>query len=230
MIIFPAIDIKDGKVVRLLQGRFDDVTEYSKEPLGVAKQWVDQGAQWLHVVDLDGAKTGRLVNVDAISEIAQRISIPIEVGGGIRTITDIIRLIEAGVKRVILGTKAVEDRGFFKEVLKEWPDQIAVSLDCRDGKVAQRGWTEVTEVNAIDFATELEKLGLRCLIFTDIKTDGMLRGPNIPALKELLDHVNIPLIASGGVSKLDDIYRLKELEANGVMGVITGKAIYEGTL
>ena len=230
MILFPAIDIKNGKVVRLKQGIFDKVTEYDPDPVKIAQKWEDQGAEWLHVIDLDGAKSGKMKNAGIIGNIAQSVKIPVQVGGGIRTEEDIQELLASGVSRVILGTKVIEDRDFLKSILARWPEQIAVSLDCSNGMVAQQGWTKVTNIKATDFATELEDLGLRCLIYTDIKRDGMLTGPNFEALEELLDTVGIPIIASGGVANIEDIKKLGELDEKGMIGAITGKAIYEGTL
>ena len=230
MILFPAIDIKDGKVVRLIQGKFDEVTEYSHDPVSMAKQWQQLGAEWLHIVDLDGAKTGQIQNLDVIRDVAKSVDIPIQMGGGIRTKEDIANLIEGGVSRVILGTKVLDDSTFLLDVLSSWNEKIAVSLDCSDGMVARHGWQSTSDVKATDFAKELELLGLKCLIYTDIARDGMLTGPNYEGLKELLDVVDIPVIASGGIASIDDIKRLKSLESRGVMGAITGKAIYEGKL
>jgi len=230
MIIFPAIDIKDGSVVRLLQGEFNSVTEYSKDPLTIAEQWRDQGAQWLHIVDLDGAKTGQPKNIDIILEIAKTIKIPIQMGGGVRKIETIEKLLSNGISRVILGTKGVEDIQFLECALKMWKDKIVVSLDCKDGYLTSLGWTSTLKTKALDFVKALESMGVSCLIYTDIATDGMLAGPNISAFKELLKETNIPVIASGGVSNLEDIKALKSLECEGIMGAISGKAIYEGKL
>ncbi len=230
MIIFPAIDIKEGNVVRLVQGKFDEVTEYSGSPVGMAKLWKDKGAEWLHVVDLDGAKTGEMQNTEKIIEIAQEVDIPVQVGGGIRTEEDIQKLLDGGVARVILGTKIIEDRAFLKKILGQWADKIAVSLDCSDGMVAQRGWTTTSDIKAIDFVKELEALGLSCLIYTDIARDGMLTGPNFEGLTELAETTNIPIIASGGISNIEDIKELLTVEDKGVFGAITGRAIYEGKL
>ncbi len=228
MIIFPAIDIKDGKVVRLFQGKFDEVTEYSGDPLVVAQKWQQQGAKWLHVVDLDGAKTGTMQNRDAIIEIAKKVSIPIQVGGGIRSREDIQRLIDGGVARVVLGTRVISDRDFLIEMLALWKKRIAISLDCSQGFVAQRGWTESSNIKAVDFVKGLEDLNITCLIYTDIVRDGMLTGPDIVGLRALLSMTEIPIIASGGVSSIDDLKKLLELESEGLLGVIVGKAIYEG--
>lgn len=230
MILFPAIDIQDGKVVRLLQGKFDQVTEYSQDPVSVAKQWESQGAQWLHVVDLDGAKTGTIKNKDIVLKIARSVKIPVQMGGGIRTKEDIAYLIEGGVARVVLGTKVIEDTTFLLDILADWKEKIAVSLDCSKGFVAQHGWTKTSQIKATDLAKELELLGLKVLIYTDIARDGMLSGPNYEGLKALLEATRIPVIASGGIANLDDIRRLKSLESRGVIGAITGKAIYEGKL
>jgi len=230
MIIFPAIDIKEGNVVRLVQGNFDEVTEYSGAPAATAKLWEEKGAQWIHVVDLDGAKTGKMQNKDTILNIAKSVEIPIQAGGGIRTEEDIRELIEGGVARVILGTKVIEDRAFLKRILERWKDKIAVSLDCSNGMVAQRGWTSTSNLKAVDFVKDLEALGLSCLIYTDIARDGMLGGPNFEGLAELAEETNIPIIASGGISNIDDIKKLLAFEGKGVIGAITGRAIYEGKL
>lgn len=230
MIIFPAIDIKDGKVVRLLQGKFDEVTQYSTDPVTMAKQWEDQGAEWLHVVDLDGAKTGEIKNLEIILDIAKTLKIPVEMGGGVRRKEDIKNLLEGGVSRAILGTKIVEDRQFLKDAIDEWGKKIAVSLDCSNGYVAQRGWTETSDIKALDLVKELENMGLSCLVYTDIARDGMLTGPNFEALTEILNATNISVIASGGVSNLEDIKKLSKLTSQGLIGAITGKAIYEGKL
>ncbi|MBU0467462.1 MAG: 1-(5-phosphoribosyl)-5-[(5-phosphoribosylamino)methylideneamino]imidazole-4-carboxamide isomerase [Candidatus Omnitrophica bacterium] len=230
MIIFPAIDIKGGNVVRLLQGNFDEVTEYSSAPIATAKIWENKGAEYIHIVDLDGAQRGEPKNIDIIIKIAQTIGIPVEVGGGIRTKEDIEKLINGGVQRVILGTKVIKDREFLKEILAQWGDKIAISLDCKDGLLTLKGWIETTNIKAIDFVKQLEDLGLKCIIYTDIARDGMLTGPNLKSLEELLDATNIPVIASGGISCIEDIKNLKALEKKGILGVITGKALYEGKL
>ncbi|MEK6538033.1 MAG: 1-(5-phosphoribosyl)-5-[(5-phosphoribosylamino)methylideneamino]imidazole-4-carboxamide isomerase [Nitrospirota bacterium] len=228
MIIFPAIDIKDGKVVRLFQGKFDEVTEYSGDPLVVAQNWQQKGAQWLHIVDLDGAKTGEMQNRAAIIAIAKKVSIPVQVGGGIRSREDVQRLIDGGVGRVILGTRVISDRDFLVEMLALWEKKIAVSLDCAEGFVAQRGWTESSKVKAIDFVKGLTGLDLACLIYTDIVRDGMLTGPDIVGLRALLSLTEIPIIASGGVATVEDLRKLMDLEPEGLLGAIIGKAIYEG--
>ena len=230
MIIFPAIDIKDGKVVRLLQGKFDKITEYYENPIDVAKQWQLEGAEWLHLVDLDGAKEGYVKNFDVICQIAKEVNIPIEVGGGIRSEECVEKLIKGGAARVILGTKAVSDRGFLNSVLDQWSDKIAVSLDCYDGFIADQGWTNTTSIKAVDFIKDLEELGLTYVVYTDIARDGMLTGPNFEQLEAICQVSNINIIASGGISNLDDIKQLKTMENSGIIGAITGKAIYEKTL
>jgi phosphoribosylformimino-5-aminoimidazole carboxamide ribotide isomerase len=230
MIIFPAVDIKEGKVVRLIQGKFDAVTEYAQDPVTVALKWEKEGAQWVHVVDLDGAKTGVIKNIAAIKDIAGKLRIPVQMGGGVRVEEDVESLIEGGVARVVLGTKAIQDRNFFKNMLKKFGKKIAVSLDCQNGFLTQRGWTETTNIKATDFVKELESAGLQCLIYTDIARDGMLTGPNIAALKEILSVTRIPVIASGGIAQISDVKELAALEAHGIVGAITGKALYEGKL
>lgn len=230
MIIFPAIDIKNGKVVRLRQGKFTDVTEYSADPVAVAREWVRAGAKWLHIVDLDGALEGRIKNLDVLQAIAKNVSVPLQMGGGVRTEEEIKAILATGVKRVILGTRAVQDKTFLIKILKEFGDKIAVSMDCKDGKVTQRGWTVVTDIKGTDFAKDLEKVGLKCLIYTDVKRDGMLSGPNFEGLSEILTAVKIPVIASGGISNIDDIKNLLRIKPRPVLGAITGRAIYEGTL
>lgn len=230
MIIYPAIDIKEGKVVRLHQGKFDEVTEYSESPVDMAKKWQEEGAEWLHVVDLDGALSGETKNHETVLEIAKAVDIPVQTGGGIRSIDTVANLIDGGVKRVILGTKVIEDQEFFKDVLDHWKENIAVSLDCSRGFVVQRGWTTMSDVKAVDLVKELEKMGLSCLIYTDIARDGTMRGPNLHGLIEILHATNIPVIASGGISSLEDIKALAALADEGVSGAITGKAIYEGAL
>lgn len=230
MIIFPAIDIKKGEVVRLVKGKFDQVTVYSDNPVDIAMQWERAGAQWLHVVDLDGAKTGVIENYDHIIKITQAVQIPVQMGGGIREKKDIKNLLLYGVKRVILGTKIIESRDFLKDVIKEWKDRIVVSLDCENGMVAQKGWTAASDLKAVDLVGELQQLGLSTLIYTDIARDGTLSGPNFSGIEELLEKAKIPIIASGGVSSLDDLKKLLTLVPKGLVGAITGKAIYEGRL
>lgn len=230
MLVIPAIDIKGGKCVRLVQGRMDQETVYSDNPVEVAKKWVSMGAEYLHLVDLDGAVAGEPKNVDTIEAIADAIRIPFQVGGGIRDIDTINLYMSIGASRVILGTIAYKDPYFVRDACEKHNGQIVVGIDARDGKVAIKGWEEVTEKTAADLAKELEGVGVAGIIYTDISRDGMLKGPNLEGTKALAQSVKIPIIASGGVSNIEDIKRLKELEPFGVAGVITGKAIYTGSL
>ena len=230
MLIIPAIDIKDGKVVRLFKGQFDKVTEYGADPLEMAKRWENMGARYLHVVDLDGAKSGTRVNRDVIKRIAKDDNILIEVGGGVRTREDIDDLLGAGVSRVVIGSKVIEDRNFVVDILQSFNTGLAVSLDCSEGFVAQHGWVETSKIKGVDLAKDLASMGLKYVIYTDIARDGTLAGPNIDGLKEMLAIEDLEVIASGGIKDVNDIKVLMELRAKNLFGVITGKAIYEGTL
>ena len=237
MIIFPAIDIKNGKVVRLPQGKFDEVTVYSDDPVSVAKKWEAAGARWLHIVDLDGAQTGNLKNFDIIRNLSNSINIPIQLGGGIRNENLIHMLLEEKegnvrirINRIIMGTSAIEDQAFLEKMIKKLGPKIGISLDCSNGYITSRGWSVVTKIKAVDMAKKLEGMGLEYLVYTDISKDGMLAGPNIEGIKEILNAVRIPVIASGGVSNLDDIKKLKTLAPKGLEGVIVGKALYENKL
>ncbi|MBI3601532.1 MAG: 1-(5-phosphoribosyl)-5-[(5-phosphoribosylamino)methylideneamino]imidazole-4-carboxamide isomerase [Candidatus Omnitrophica bacterium] len=230
MILIPAIDIKDGRVVRLFQGKFAEVTEYDQDPVAVAKKWESLGAQWLHVVDLDGAKTGAMQNQDVIAAIAKTVDIPIEVGGGIRDEQTVEYLFsKAKVARVILATRAIKDRDFLKKILAAYGHKIGVSFDCSNGLVAERGWVSMTNIKAVDLAKELEYLGLQWMVYTDIARDGTLAGPNFEQLQLMAQTVDkINLIASGGIGTLDDVKKLASMKT--IAAAITGKAIYEGTL
>lgn len=229
MILIPAIDIKGGKVVRLFQGKFSDVTEYADSPLEMALQWEAMGAAWLHLVDLDGAKDGVMRNKEVIATIAQTVRIPVEVGGGIRSEETVKFLVENNVSRVILGTKAIEQREFLVKMLKEYGDKICVSLDCVNGFVTGRGWVSTSEVKGVDLARELEALGLSWMVYTDIARDGTLAGPNYEQIKFMLANIKkIKFIASGGIGTLEDVKQLAQIK--GVEAAITGKAIYEGKL
>ncbi|MDP3142332.1 MAG: 1-(5-phosphoribosyl)-5-[(5-phosphoribosylamino)methylideneamino]imidazole-4-carboxamide isomerase [Candidatus Omnitrophota bacterium] len=230
MIIIPAIDIKDGAVVRLLQGKFNEATIYSRKPEEVAHKWEAQGAKIIHVVDLDGAKAGKVVNYALFEKIIKAVKIPIQVGGGIRYKEDIQRLMASGVKKVVVGTKAVEDKSFIQDIISRWPDNILVSIDASSGRVAEKGWQAVTTKKTEDLAQEMQEIGVKQLVFTDISRDGTLIGPNIPEIKKLLSMISIPLLVAGGISNLQDILKLKALERDGLTGVIVGKALYEGTL
>ncbi len=227
MIIYPAIDIIDGKCVRLQQGSYSEVTVFGDSPVEMALKWESQGARYLHVVDLDGARSGKTENHGIIKEIARKLSIPVQVGGGIRNPDTIEDLISAGLKRVILGTTAVNDQDMLETVLKEYGAKIAVGIDAKDGMVAIHGWEQTSGLTAVAFARKVEELGAQTVIYTDISRDGMLKGPNLAAMSEMAKAVGIEVIASGGVSCLGDIIDLK---STGVGGAIVGKALYTGNI
>lgn len=227
MIIIPAIDIIDGKPVRLYQGDYNKKEIVSEDVFDTSKNFEDLGAQWVHLVDLDGAKKGELVNSNVIIKVAQSLSIPIEVGGGIRNFEDIKYLIDNGVSRVILGTSAMEDENLLKKALREYGEKIAVGIDCKEGYACGRGWLQESSIHYIEFAKRLEKLGVKNIIVTDISKDGTLEGPNIEMLNELKKEVSIDITASGGIRDISNIKALKEID---VYGAITGKAIYAKTL
>ncbi len=228
MRVIPAIDLKAGKCVRLLQGRPDAVTVYSDDPASMAGHWESCGAKLLHVVDLDGAFTGDQKNLDAVRKIRRSVSIEIEVGGGIRSIEKISTLVDIGIDRIILGTVAVEEPALMVEAARRFPGQILVGIDARDGKAAVKGWVETTTTDAKELAAVAEGSGAAGIIYTDISTDGMMTGPNIRAMEEMVKTVSIPVIASGGVSSLEDIRNLMQIK--NLWGVVTGKAIYSGGL
>lgn len=228
MILFPAVDIQGGKVVRLHQGKFSQVTQYADDPVEMALKWESMGAQWLHLVDLDGAKTGVMMNQEAIIKIARTVKIPVQVGGGVRDEQTVDQLIKGNVSRIIIGTKALDDSDLLTSLLAKHGKKICVSLDCSNGFVAARGWRSTSNVKAVDLARELEQLGLQWIVYTDIARDGTLAGPNYEGIQTMLDAVKIPLIASGGIATIEDVKRLATMK--GVAGAITGKAIYEGRL
>jgi phosphoribosylformimino-5-aminoimidazole carboxamide ribotide isomerase len=230
MIVIPAIDLKGGKCVRLKQGRMEDSTVYGEDPAAMARHWEAQGARRLHVVDLDGAFSGRPENLEAIRSIRRAISIPVELGGGVRDEATADRLLGEGIDFVILGTAALEDPGLVERLSGRHPGKILVGIDARGGLVAVRGWAEVTAVKAVDLARRLSDAGAAGFIFTDIEKDGMQTGVSLEATAEFARASRVPVIASGGVTNLDDIRRLKPLEPLGVAGVITGRALYERTL
>ncbi len=230
MLIIPAIDLKEGKCVRLEQGLMDKATVYSDDPATTAKLWESQGAELLHVVDLNGAFAGVPKNLDAIKAIRAAIRIPIEVGGGIRDIPTIETLVAIGIDRIILGTAAIENPKFVQDACIKFPGRIIVGIDAKEGLVAIKGWAEVTKVKAIDLAKQMQDYGVIAIIYTDIKRDGMLSGPNIEATQALAQALHIPVIASGGVHTMKDIEKLLTVRHSGVSGVITGKAIYSGSL
>ncbi len=223
MTIYPAIDILDGKCVRLKRGDYSQKTIYKDDPLGVAQEWVKQGAEFIHIVDLEGAKTGDMPNFDVISKIINSVSAKIEVGGGIRNMDAIDRYMNAGAYKVILGTGALKNPAFVRAAVQKYDEHIAVGIDAKDGKVAVSGWMDVSTIDAIEFAKEMEKIGVKTIIYTDISTDGMLAGPNIKDVGKLVDSVATKVVASGGVSNLRDITSLRDV---GAEGVIIGKALY----
>ena len=227
MRIIPAVDIKGGRCVRLSQGKADQETVYSEDPLAVANEWDEQGAQLIHVVDLDGAFNGLPVHSELIKNIVYHSSVDIQVGGGIRSLAAIQAYVDAGAYRVILGTVAQEDPSFVKQACKQFPGKIMVGIDARDGFVAIKGWVEVSSQKATDLAKSLEPMGVAGFIFTDISRDGMMQGPNIESILNFVKHTSLPVIASGGVSQLSDISDLLALESQGVSGVIVGKALYD---
>lgn len=227
MIIFPAIDIRKGKCVRLQQGEFSREQIFGENPVETALQWLNKGAQFLHVVDLDGALEGRMVHTELIREIIERVPIPVQVGGGIRTLEDIHRLVGIGTARIILGTSAVLKTDLVKQAMGLYREKIAVSLDAKNGYMAVNGWKTVTNLRAIDFAKELQKLGLQTIVYTDIAKDGMLTGPNYTELEEMKKNLTLDLIASGGVSSKADIAKLQQM---GFYGAIIGKALYTGDI
>jgi phosphoribosylformimino-5-aminoimidazole carboxamide ribotide isomerase len=227
MLIIPAIDLRNGKCVRLIQGKADAETIFSDDPVATALKWESKGAKFLHVVDLDGAFTGSPKNLDVIEKIVDAVSIPIEMGGGIRDASVVESVFKAGVHRAILGTSALKNPDFAREMCYLYGERIAVGIDAKDGKVAIKGWTELGEKPAIDFAIEMKDADVKTIIYTDIKRDGMLTGPNVEATKNLAMAIKgVDVIASGGMSSLDDIKNLKDIESYGVVGVIIGKALY----
>lgn len=226
MEILPAIDLLEGRCVRLYQGDYEQSQVFSEDPVEVAKSWVDQGANWLHLVDLDGAKTGKPVNLDPISRIVNAIDVPVQVGGGIRDRNRVTQLLDLGVNRVIMGTVAIENPELVTQLCQEFPQQIVIGIDARDGKVATRGWLETSEIEAIDLAQRMPDAA--AIVYTDIHRDGTLEGPNIPMLREMAQAIEVPVIASGGVSSVTDLLSLLALEPVGVNSVIVGRALYTG--
>ena len=230
MIVIPAIDIKNGKCVRLLQGRMDAETVFSDDPAAMGRRWANDGATLIHIVDLDGAVGKRPVNLDTVRKIIDQIHVPVQVGGGIRDIDTIRMYLDQGVSRVIIGTEAIKNPDLVKSACQEFPGQIVVGIDAKAGKVAIEGWTKTTEVTAIDLARQFEDCGVAVINFTDIERDGMRTGPNLLETEKLARAISIPVVASGGVSSIEDIKNLLPLAAAGVVGVITGRALYDGSL
>ena len=227
MILFPAIDIRNGNCVRLIQGNYDEETIYSDSPTEMALEWERKGAEYLHLIDLDGAKTGNSLNKQAIKNIAQTVSIPVQVGGGIRSIEMIKEHVDSGVSRVIIGTAAINNPDFLKRAVREYGDKIAVSIDARNSYVATDGWTETSDVKAIDLLKDLEKIGVQTIVYTDILKDGMLQGPNFDELHTINQATTIDVIASGGITTKEDINTLENMN---MYGAIIGKALYDGNL
>ena len=232
MLIIPAIDLKDGQCVRLKQGIMEDATVFSEDPGEMAKQWLDQGARRLHLVDLNGAFAGKPKNEAVVREIIEAIDdrIPIQLGGGIRDLETIERYLDVGITYVIVGTAAVKIPGFLHDACNAFPGHIMVGLDAKDGKVAVDGWSKVTGHDVIDLAMKFEGYGVEAVIYTDISRDGMLSGINVEATVNLAKALTIPVIASGGITNIDDVGTLCKIESEGIMGAITGRSIYEGSL
>ncbi|MGM0452205.1 MAG: 1-(5-phosphoribosyl)-5-[(5-phosphoribosylamino)methylideneamino]imidazole-4-carboxamide isomerase [Thermodesulfobacteriota bacterium] len=230
MIVIPAIDIKAGRCVRLLQGRMDAETVFSDDPAAMAERWESRGAGLIHVVDLDGAIEKQPRNLAAIRNIVDRVRIPVQVGGGIRDMDTIGMYLEHGVSRVVIGSEAVNNPELVEAACRKWSERIVVGIDARNGWVAIEGWTKTTTVSAVALGKQFESSGVAAINFTDIERDGMRSGPNIEAIREFARSINTPVVASGGVSAIEDIHRLAPLETDGVVGVITGRALYDGSL
>ena len=231
MLIIPAIDLKDGQCVRLRQGLMDDSTVFSDDPVAMAKRWVDAGCRRLHLVDLNGAFAGEPVNGDVVTAIARAYpDLPVQIGGGIRSLETIEHYVRAGVDFVIIGTKAVKEPAFVAEACKAFPGKVIVGLDAKDGRVATDGWAEVSNVMAADLAKKFETYGVSAIVYTDIARDGMMQGVNVEATLAMAQASSIPVIASGGITNLDDIRALNAVASQGITGAITGRAIYEGSL
>ncbi len=223
MRIYPAIDIIDGACVRLVQGDYSQKTKFADNPIDVAKRWQNMGGEFIHIVDLDGAKSGTMPNFNLICDIAKAVDVPIEVGGGIRSMEAVEKYLDNGVERVIIGTSALSDPDFVRTAVEKYGERIAVGIDAKNGLVAVNGWEEVSHKTAIDMAKQMEAIGVSYIIYTDIATDGMLNGPNIDAMAEMVSEVKTKIVASGGVTTVEDIKKLKEV---GVEGAIIGKALY----
>jgi phosphoribosylformimino-5-aminoimidazole carboxamide ribotide isomerase len=231
MLLIPAIDLKDGQCVRLRQGRMDDTTIFSDNPVDMAERWVKAGARRLHLVDLNGAFEGKPVNGDVVRAVAEKFpDIPVQIGGGIRDAGTVQAYLDAGVQYCIIGTKAVEDPQFVVELCKQFPGHIIVGIDAKDGMVATDGWAEVSSVSAVELAQQFEQAGVSAIVYTDIARDGMMTGVNVEETAKLAQSISIPVVASGGVTNMDDIKALLAVEDQGVTGSILGRSIYEGTI
>jgi len=230
MIIFPAVDLKEGKCVRLERGVMASATVYSGDPGATAKRWQDEGAEWLHVVDLDGAMAGEPRNHEAVARILGAVSVPVQMGGGVRTVATLATYLDLGVQRVVLGTAALKDPQVLARACERFPGRVVLGIDSRHGRVAVEGWDQTSEVGPVQLARKFETLALAAIIFTDIQRDGMQTGPNIEVTHQLARGVRLPVIASGGVGRLEDIAALRALEPDGVIGVILGRALYTGSI
>ncbi|MDB5446325.1 MAG: hisA [Phenylobacterium sp.] len=230
MILYPAIDLKDGQCVRVIRGDLGQATVFNPDPANQARAWCDAGFHWIHVVDLNGAVQGKAINAAAVEAILETVSVPVQLGGGIRTLADVEGWIEAGVSRVILGTLAVREPQIVREAARLWPEQIAVSVDVRAGKVAVQGWTEDSDLDAITVAKRFEDVGVGALIITDIDRDGTTMGFNVEAFGEIADAVAIPVIAAGGLATVEDITRLKARKGTPIAGAVLGRALYNGAI
>ena len=227
MEIWPAIDLRGGKCVRLRQGDYSQETVFGDDPASIAKQWANQGGQYLHLVDLDAAKDGSSANLASVRAIVEAVDIPCELGGGVRSRDKIRELLEIGLARLVVGTRALKEPDWFREVCREFPQRLVLGIDARDGMVATDGWLETSETSAIDLARQFEGEPLAAIVYTDIATDGMMAGPNVEAMAEMQRSVNVPVVASGGVTTVDDVQWLSEA---GMAGCIIGRALYEGTI
>jgi len=230
VIVIPAIDLKGGKCVRLFQGDLAQATVYGDDPVAMAERWQAEGAEWLHLVDLDGAVAGTPAHLETLREVATKLTVPVEFGGGIRTLAAARTAFSAGAARVILGTAALEAPDLLTAIAAEFPERVYVALDARDGRVATRAWTETTDVAVVDAARDCERRGAAGFLFTDIARDGTQRGVNVKATAALAEAVGLPVIASGGVASLDDVRAVKEVEPRGVSAVIIGRALYTGAI
>ncbi|MDR3439623.1 1-(5-phosphoribosyl)-5-[(5-phosphoribosylamino)methylideneamino]imidazole-4-carboxamide isomerase [Telmatospirillum sp.] len=230
MILYPAIDLKDGACVRLVKGEMSEATVFNTDPSAQARLFAEAGCEWIHVVDLNGAFAGRPVNADAVAGIVAAASVPVQLGGGIRDMETIALWLEKGVRRVILGTVALKNPDLVKDACRRFPDRVAVGIDARGGRVAVEGWAETSEVTALDLALKFEDAGVAAIIYTDIDRDGLLSGPNVEATAALAERLTTPVIASGGVSSLDDLRALKARASSGLAGVISGRALYDGRI
>ncbi|CUA88694.1 1-(5-phosphoribosyl)-5-[(5-phosphoribosylamino)methylideneamino] imidazole-4-carboxamide isomerase [Chelatococcus sambhunathii] len=230
MILFPAIDLKEGRCVRLVQGDMDKATVFNDDPADQAARFAEQGFEWLHVVDLDGAFAGRPMNAAAVDAILARIALPVQLGGGIRDLRTVEGWLEKGVRRVIIGTAAVRDPDFVREAARRHPGGVAVGIDARDGRVAVEGWAQTSEMTAEDLGRRFEDAGVTAIIYTDIARDGILTGLNIEATLRLAEAVSIPVIASGGLASIEDVRRLLQPDCQKIAGAISGRALYDGRL